>query len=204
MTRPPVFLALTLVLGLGAACPAEASTIPPLDLPAGHTAVAVGATGPSATVSLDHAFAPGLVGGLGVFTAPGSSQAGLYGAGRLSWAPTATPERGGFGLLLSAGGGMSPWSNNVTELFVQPAGTVAAVWGPVALRFTLGPALVFMVRTADRTGGISYFDPTPSATDGKSISIIPLVPNAELGLRLHPHHEIVVGGLSFVSWRGRF
>lgn len=202
--RAGVGVALALVLpAFVAAGPAAASTIPPLDLQAGQTAVGFGVARPGLDLDVDFSFdrALGERQSLGLtvhhrmsdFRAPKTML-----AARLAWMPVDYA-----GVLWSAGGGHSPWGDDVLEGFAQVAGALKFGWGPASLRLTLGPALTFMARTAPRQGGITWFDPTPSEGNG-NLSVIPLVPNAELGVRVWAGHEIVLGGYTILGWRGRF
>lgn len=182
---------------------AFASTIPPLDLAAGQNATALGfmplGSGSIVTFAFDRAVAPGVTVGATLFRElpPAYAPKTLF-AARVAWMQA---DFGG--LMLSAGGGTSVWGQDVVEGFIQGAGVLRAGLGPVTLRLTAGPALVLMARTAPRTGGITWWDPTPRESFA-NLSIIPLVINAELALRVWAGHEITAGGYSAVGYRARF
>lgn len=185
------------------AAPAQATTLPPLDLAPGQNAVAAG-YGPWGgdhvfTFGFDRGLAPGFSVGAVLFrdqpvVADGKTLFAVRGA----WMQSDYA-----GLMLSAGGGNSIWSRGVVEGFVQAAGVLRAGLGPVTLRLSVGPALVGMLRTEPRGGGMTYFDPTPQ--DGHAtLAVIPLVLNGELAVRVWAGHELVAGGYSIVGYRARF
>ena len=194
-----------LAILLAAAAPAAATTIPPLDLEPGQVGFAFGMIPwngvASVNVAFDRGFAPGMSAGATMFhlvgqgTAPGKT---LF-AGRLAWMPA-----GWGGLVTSVGGGNSLWGEGVHEGFVHLGAAIRGGWGPLTFRMTLGPALVLMARTEPRySSGPTYFDPTPGYGMG-AVSIMPLVPNAEVALRVWAGHEIVVGGDALAGYRARF
>lgn len=180
-----------------------ASTIPPLDLAADKTAVSLGYAPSGADTAIDFSFDRALADrftlGATLFHLNSPYRAPkTMAAARLAWMPA-----GYAGMVFSAGGGQSPWGEDVLEGFFQVGGALRFGLGPITARLTLGPALLLMARFAPRTGGIAYFDPTPAEGDGR-IAIIPLVPNAEIGVRVWEGHELVLGGYTIAGWRGRF
>jgi hypothetical protein len=188
---------------------AGASTIPPLDLRPGEAAFGFGLTPlpilPMGDLSFDQAIdrerSLGAV--LHVMTPllhPDVPKP--VAAGRLAWMPGGGP----LGMLFTVGAGSSPWAaGDVFETFVQAAAAARLTWGFATLRVTVGPALIFMVRTKDLTGaeGVLIQNLTPP-NRGYSVSVAPLLPNAELGFRLGARHEIVLGGYTLLGYRGRF
>lgn len=192
-------------LALTLAAPAAATTIPPLDLAPGQTGFAFGTIPWNGLITVnaafDRGFVPGVSAGATLFHMVGTGV--LPGktlvAGRVAWMP-----EGWGGLVASIGGGNSLWGADTLEGFVHVGGAIRAGFGPLTFRFTLGPALVVMARTAPYTGGIRYWDPTPDMEGQGNLSIIPLIPNAELAYRVWAGHELVLGGDALAGYRARF
>ena len=199
--RPTLLAALA---WLALAGPAAASTLAPLDLAPGQTAVGLGLFPTYGTAVMDFSFDRGIAPRLSVgavllrvqnFVGEPKTMA----AARLAWMPEDHA-----GMLVSLGGGSSVWGAGVAEGFLQVAGALRAAWGPLTLRLTAGPALIFMARLEPlQSSGPVYWDPTPGMGEGR-LSIMPLSLNAELGWRLAENHELVLGGYSVFGYRARF
>lgn len=176
---------LALVLAGAGALPAAASTLPPLPQKAGQSTVSLGV--PDA--NYDYAFTDSLsVGVSALYFPPGFASPGLVAAPRLSYRFFGSDDDFALGATLSAGYFENVGYGTQTPsrmLWVQPAINASIALGPVVrVRCTLGPALL---ENTDFTNGM----------------VLPL-PNVEVAFKLHPQHELTLGGNSLVGWRGRF
>jgi hypothetical protein len=187
--------AIGLLALLGAAGPAAASTIPPLDLPERGAAAAVGFDGQLYGAG-DVAFGPVMVGVAGV------RQGGDYGASRFWYGAArvigrlpADPGKPRLGLMLSAG--IAPYIELVSTrrgLEYTSKGWLSPelVW---AVPFKFYEADLLYRGTFGVVMGSDFSlwrlpsPSAPGATDGW-----PFVLNQEVAWPFHPHAELVLGG----------
>jgi hypothetical protein len=85
-------------------------------------------------------------------------------------------------------------------------------WGQVALTASwpvLGPGSPFVLRgmVGPALGNAVFAGPMATALGAvprENRLSLALIPNAELAFRLHPRHEITLGGFGYLGYRGTF
>ncbi|MDB5101731.1 MAG: hypothetical protein JWM80_6152 [Cyanobacteria bacterium RYN_339] len=214
----PLWFGLATALALALTAPAQASGMPRADFEAGQLTVSGGVNGvvfvvPLATASVDYSPMNRLSVGLGAsmwtvnahavlraLQGPSGSTLGLMVAGGFN------NDQMIFGTLgpVLAGGAPLP----AGPAFYTPGRDYTGPWGQLALvgSLPLGP-LVLRGMLGPMYGNAQFMGVPPAGDPNIPIEermTLAFIPNVELAWRIAPHHELTVGGFSWVGYRGIF